>query len=146
MDPNIITLIAAIAALVVGIIAGKFIFAKDTRKRVDEAELQAQTLIKEAGLRAETIRKEKEIEAKERFVQLKAEHDRDVLERSRKVSDSENRLRQKEQALNQKVEQLERRRHAGVLHDLDRLEDLRGREAELRMFAPRCRPFAGAFR
>jgi len=80
MDLNIITLIIAVAALVVGIIAGKFIFAKDTRKRIEEAELQAQTLIKEAQLRAETVRKEKELEAKERFVQLKAEHEREVLE------------------------------------------------------------------
>ncbi len=108
MDLNIITLIVALAALVVGIIAGKFIFAKDTRKRIDEAELQAQTLIKEAELRAETIRKEKELSAKERFVQLKSEHDREILERNRKMGESENRLRQKEQSLNQKTEQLER--------------------------------------
>ena len=108
MDLNIITLIAALAALVVGIIAGKFIFAKDTRKRIDEAELQAQTLIKEAELRAETIRKEKELSAKERFVQLKSEHDREILERNRKMGEGENRLRQKEQALSQKTEQLER--------------------------------------
>ena len=99
MDPNIITLIAAIAALVVGIIAGKFIFAKDTRKRVEEAELQAQTLIKEAQLRAETVRKEKELEAKERFVQLKVDHEKEVLERNRKVVEGENRIRQKEQAI-----------------------------------------------
>ena len=84
MDPNIITIIIAIIALVAGIIAGKFIFAKDTRKRVEEAESQAQSLIREAGLRAETIRKEKELEAKERFVQLKAEHDREILDRNRK--------------------------------------------------------------
>ena len=69
MDPNIITIIIAIIALVAGIIAGKFIFAKDTRKRVEEAESQAQSLIREAGLRAETIRKEKEHESKERFLQ-----------------------------------------------------------------------------
>jgi ribonucrease Y len=106
MDPNIITIIAAIAALVVGIIAGKFIFAKDTRKRIEEAELQAQTLIKEAGLRAETIRKEKELEAKERFVQLKGEHEREVLERNRKVGEGENRIRQKEQSVNQKTEMM----------------------------------------
>ena len=102
MDPYIITIIAAIAALVVGIIAGKLIFAKDTRKRVEEAELQAQTLIKEAELRAENIRKEKELEAKERFVQLKAEHEREVLERNRKVGEGENRIKQKEHTLNQK--------------------------------------------
>jgi len=108
MDPNIITLIAAIVSLLVGIIAGKFIFAKDTRKRVEEAELQAQTLIKEAELRAETVRKEKELEAKERFVQLKAEHEREVLERNRKVGESETRIKQKESGLNQKTEQLEK--------------------------------------
>jgi ribonuclease Y len=108
MDPYIITIIAAIAALVVGIIAGKFIFAKDTRKRIEEAELQAQTLIKEAELRAETIRKEKELEAKERFVQLKAEHEKEVLERNRKVAEGENRIKQKEHTVNQKTEQLER--------------------------------------
>jgi ribonucrease Y len=108
MDPYIITIIVAIVAIVVGIIAGKFIFAKDTRKRIDEAELQAQTLIKEAQLRAETVRKEKELEAKERFVQLKAEHEREVLERNRKVVEGENRIKQKEHTINQKTEQLER--------------------------------------
>jgi ribonucrease Y len=108
MDPNIIIIIVAVAALVVGIIAGKFIFAKDTRKRIEEAEMQAQTLIKEAELRAETVRKEKELEAKERFVQLKAEHEREVLERNRKVGEGENRIKQKELALNQKTEHLER--------------------------------------
>jgi ribonuclease Y len=134
MDSNIITLIVAIVALLAGIIAGKFIFAKDTRKRVDEAELQAQTLIKEAGLRAETIRKEKEIEAKERFVQLKADHDRDVLERTRKVSEGENRLRQKEQALNQKVEQLERqlKENDAIKQNLNRqIEVVSVKQAEL---------------
>jgi ribonuclease Y len=108
MDLSIITLIVAIVALVVGIIAGKFLFAKDTRKRIDEAELQAQTLIKEAELRAETVRKEKEIQAKERFVQLKGEHEREVLERNRKVVEGESRLKQKEHTLNQKIEQAER--------------------------------------
>lgn len=108
MELNILTLIVAFVALLAGIIAGKFIFAKDNRKRVEEADLQAKNLIKEAELRAETIRKEKEISAKERFVQLKAEHEKEVAERNRKLSDGENRFRQKEQALNQKTEQLER--------------------------------------
>ncbi len=108
MDPNIITIIIAIVTLVAGIIAGKLIFAKDTKRKVEEAELHAQHLIKEAELRAETIRKEKELSAKERFVQLKSEHEREVLERNRKVVENENKIRQKEQSLNQKTEQLER--------------------------------------
>ena len=134
MDLNIITLIVAVAALVVGIIAGKFIFAKDTRKRVDEAELQAQTLIKEAQLRSETLKKEKELEAKERFVQLKAEHDREVLDRNRKVQEGENRVKQKELAINQKTEQLERqiKENDAIKQNLNRqIEVVNGKQAEL---------------
>lgn len=108
MELSIVTLIVAVVALLMGVVAGKFIFAKDTQKKVEEAEAHAQNLIKEAELRAETIRKEKELAAKEKFVQLKAEHDRDVLERSRKLGESEARIRQKEQSLNQKTESLER--------------------------------------
>ena len=74
MDPNLIYIIIGVSALIVGIIAGKFIFAKNTRKQIEEAEIQAQAILKEAEIRSETIRKEKELEAKERFVQLKSEH------------------------------------------------------------------------
>src|SRR6476620_2676765 len=134
MDLNIITLIVAVAALLVGIIAGKFIFAKDTRKRVEEAELQAETLIKEAKLRAETLRKEKEVEAKERFVQLKAEHEKEVLERNRRVVEGENRLKQKENNLNQKMEQLERqvKENDAIKQNLKRqIEVVNVKQAEL---------------
>jgi len=134
MDPYIITIIAAIAALVVGIIVGKIIFAKDTRKRVEEAELQSQTIIKEAELRAQTIRKEKELEAKERFVQLKAEHEREVLERNRKVVEGENRIKQKEHTLNQKTEQLERqvKENDAIKQNLNRqIEVVNLKQAEL---------------
>jgi ribonuclease Y len=134
MDLNIITLIVAVAALLVGIIAGKFIFAKDTRKRIEEAELQAQTLIKEAQLRAETVRKEKELEAKERFVQLKSEHEREVIERNRRVADGENRVKQKELQINQKTEHLERqiKENDAIKQNLNRqIEVVNTKQAEL---------------
>lgn len=108
MDPIIYLIISAVVALVVGIIAGKFIFAKDTKKQVEEAELQAQTILKEAELRAETIKKEKQLEAKERFVQLKSEHEREVNDRNRKISEAENRIKQKEISINQKEASLEK--------------------------------------
>jgi ribonuclease Y len=134
MELSIVTLIIAVVALLVGIIAGKFIFAKDTKKKVDEAELHAQNLIKEAELRAETVRKEKELAAKEKFVQLKAEHDKEVLERNRKLGESENRLRQKEQSINQKTEQLERqiKENNAIKENLNRqLEVVGVKQAEL---------------
>ena len=108
MDQTLVLIIAAPVALIVGLIAGKFIFAKNTQKQIDEANLQAQNILKEAELRAETIKKEKQLEAKERFVQLKAEHEREVNDRNRKISESENRAKQKEISINQKEAALDK--------------------------------------
>ena len=108
MDQTIVLIITGAVALIVGLIAGKFIFAKNTQKQVDEAHLQAQNILKEAELRAETVKKEKQLEAKERFVQLKAEHEREVNERNRKVSESESRAKQKEITINQKEAALDK--------------------------------------
>src|SRR3712207_1122511 len=134
MDLNIFTLIVAVVALLVGIIAGKFIFAKDTKKRVDEAEQHAQNLIREAELRAETVRKEKELAAKERFVQLKADFDKEVLERNRKLSQEENRVKQREISINQKTEQLDRqiKENDAIKQNLNRqIEVVNVKQAEL---------------
>jgi ribonucrease Y len=108
MTPDILNIIIGVGALLVGIILGKLLFARNTRKKIEEAELQSQTILKEAELRAETIRKEKELEAKEKFVQMKSAHDREVNDRSRKINDSENRIRQKEQSINQKEASLDK--------------------------------------
>ena len=134
MELNILTLIIAVVALLAGIIAGKLIFAKDTSRKITEAEQQAQTLIKEAELRAETIKQKKEVEAKERFVQLRSEHEKDVLERNRKVGEAEGRIKQKEHSLNQKMEQLERqvKENDAIKQNLNRqIEVVTARQAEL---------------
>ncbi|MCP9752132.1 ribonuclease Y [Ferruginibacter sp. HRS2-29] len=108
MDSTIIYIIIGVAALVVGVILGKIIFAKNTEKQLQEAEIQAQKIIAESQLKADTYKKERELEAKERFVQLKADHEREVLQRTQKVVESENRIKQKEQSLNSKEGNLEK--------------------------------------
>src|SRR5687768_10452680 len=109
MDQNILfAIIGSVGGLIIGIIAGKFIFAKNTKKQIADAETQAQNIIKEAELRGETFKKEKELEAKERFVQMKSNHDKEVFEKNKKINDSENRIRQKEQSINQKESNLDK--------------------------------------
>lgn len=108
MDQTVLSIIIGVIALIAGIVAGKLLFAKDTSKKLAEAEQQAQVLIKEAEIRAETIKKEKQLEAKERFVQLKAEHEKEVLERNRKLSEAENRIKQKENSVTQKEQALDK--------------------------------------
>src|SRR6187455_354857 len=108
MDPIIISIITGVVALVGGILAGKAIFAKDTRRQVEEAEQQARKTVADAQLVAENLKKEKLLEAKEKFVQLKSEHDREVLEKNRKIGESENRIKQKEVSATQKEVSLEK--------------------------------------
>jgi ribonuclease Y len=93
---------------VVGILGGKVLFAKNTQSRVDEAEQQAKKIVNDATTAAENLKKERLLEAKEKFVQLKAEHDKEVLEKNRRANDAESRIKQKEQTINQKLENLDK--------------------------------------
>lgn len=126
MELNTLSYIIGAVALLIGIVAGKFIFAKDQQRKIDQAEQQAKKTIADAQTHAENLKKEKLLEAKERFVQLKAEHDKEVLDRNRKLSDSESRIRQKEQSINQKVDQLEKQ-----LKDNDAIKDNLNRQIEV---------------
>jgi ribonuclease Y len=101
-------IIAGAIALVIGIIAGKFLFAKNTTKKIEDAEAQAKKLVSDAHITAENLKKEKLLEAKEKFVQLKAEHEKEVLEKNRRANDGESRIKQKEQSINQKLENLDK--------------------------------------
>lgn len=122
MDSNIISIIIGIAALVIGLILGKIIFAKNTKKQIEEAEQQAQKIIADGQLQAENLKKEKLLEAKEKFVQLKAEHDKEVLQRNQKIIEGESRIKQKEQSLNQKDQNLEKqiKENEGIKETLNR--------------------------
>ncbi len=105
---SLLPIIVGIIALIVGIILGKVLFAKNTKQIIETAEQQAQGILSEAGKQAETLKKEKLLEAKENFVQLKSEHDKQVFQRNQKLSENENRLKQKEQSVSQKDQQIER--------------------------------------
>lgn len=126
MDSTIIYIIIGAAALLVGILLGKLVFAKNTQKKIEEAEIQSQKIIAEGQLKAETFKKEKELEAKERFVQLKAEHDKEVMQRNQKINEGENRIRQKEQSLNSKEGNLEKQ-----LKENDAIRENLNRQTEI---------------
>ena len=108
MEPNILSIIIGAIALIIGILLGKFIFAKNTKKQIQDAEQQAQKIIADGQLQAENLKKEKLLEAKEKFVQLKSDHDREVLQRTQKSNEADNRIKQKEQSINQKEQNLDK--------------------------------------
>jgi ribonuclease Y len=104
----IIPIITGIVAALAGLGLGKLIFAKNAQAKVEEAQKQAEQILSDAQFKAENLKKERLLEAKEKFVQLKADHDRETLEKNRKINDAENRIKQKEQSINQKMENLDK--------------------------------------
>jgi ribonuclease Y len=108
MEPNILSILIGGVSLIVGTVLGKVFFAKNTKKTVEDAKSEAQKIVSDAQSQAETLKKEKILEAKEKFVQMKADHEKDVLVRTQKLSESENRIKQKEQSLNQKDANIEK--------------------------------------
>src|SRR6185312_10577294 len=105
---QLLPIIVGVVALLAGIILGKILFAKNTKQLLETAKEQAQQIISDAHSKAETLKKEKQLEAKEHFVQLKAEHEKAVLQRNQKLNDAESRIKQKEQSINQKDQNVER--------------------------------------
>jgi len=108
MDSTLITTIAAVAALIIGILLGKVIFAKSTQQKIADAELQAQKIIAEGQMTAENLKKDRLLEAKEKFLHLKSEHEKETMQRNQKLADAENRIKQKEQVVVLKTESLQK--------------------------------------
>jgi len=67
-------------------------------------------IVKDAEAEAEVIRKDKILQAKEKFLQLKAEHEQEINERSSKLVLAENRFKQKDMALSQRIEETQRKK------------------------------------
>lgn len=119
-------IIVGAVALAIGILLGKLIFAKNTQRKIQDAEDQAKRIVAEGQLSAETLKKDKLLEAKEKYLQMKSEHEKEVLQRNQKLSESENRIKQKEQSLNQKNEQIQKQ-----VAENESIKENLGRQIEL---------------
>ncbi len=104
----IITALLVVAALIIGIFISKSIFSKNTKNQVAEAELQAAKIIEDAKVQTETLKEKKLLEVKEKFLQLKTEHEKETLQKNQKINETESRLKQKEQSLNDKNQSLQK--------------------------------------
>ena len=68
-------------------------------------------IIKEAETEAEVIKKNKLLEVKEKFLNKKADLEKEVALRNQKIQQAENKLKQREMVLNQKQDEVQRKRN-----------------------------------
>ncbi len=106
MTTGMMTVIIALASAVVAVVVYAIvsnILAKNG------ATHKAKAIIDKATLDAEIIKKERMLQAKEKFIQLKSEHDRAVNKRNQEVAQSENRAKQIEQNLQNQQREVEKK-------------------------------------
>ena len=96
-----ILIIVLIALIVITGVSSYFIISK--------AMARKSAILKEAEAEGEMIKKERILQAKEKFIQLKSEHDRVVNERNQKIAQSEQRTKQLESTLHQQQEELNKK-------------------------------------
>ena len=104
-----IEIMISIAALLGGSAIGWFVTHTATKGKV-------RSTLKKAEEDAENLKRNKLLEAKEKFINMKAEFEKEVAERNSKIQQSENRaqqnevrLQQKEQSLNQRQSEIQRK-------------------------------------
>lgn len=109
METWIWIVIAAVAALIVGLAAGNFIQKKSTQARMGRAEEAANKILEDAKNRAEVLSKERISEAKDEVHRLRSECDADCKERRNEVTRLEKRVLQREEQIDKKMSSLEAR-------------------------------------
>lgn len=95
-----------VLALIAGLVAGGLITATLLRKAIEK---KSEHILKDAEEKAEMIRKDKNLQAKEKFLQMKADYENTFQEKNKEILKNENRLKQKEASLSQKFEELQRK-------------------------------------
>lgn len=96
MDSTILIIIMGLAGVAVGFGIAKFIEKANVSNLIKNAKKEAASILKEASLQAENTKKDKILQAKEKFIELKAEHEQVILAREKKVGEVEKRARDKE--------------------------------------------------
>jgi ribonucrease Y len=89
-------------------IAGGFIIAKVMEKNnvsnmIKNAKKEASSVLRDANVEAENIKKDKILQAKEKFLELKSEHEQVILSRDKKVAEVEKRIRDKESQISSEL-------------------------------------------
>jgi ribonucrease Y len=109
MDNITIFVITGVISIAVGAVAGYFFSRKVLKKYEEEAEEKANLILKEAEINAENLKKDKILEAKEKFLKLKTEFDEDANKKKNLLISNENKLKQREQNVSKQMEQSQRK-------------------------------------
>ena len=109
MEPTLLIPIAAGASLIFGLLFGTIIYQRKIRKNKQNNEEKARLIIREAEIQAENLKKDRILEAKEKYLKIKQEFEEEANRRKNQIISNEQKIKQREAQLSKELEQIKRK-------------------------------------
>ncbi|MGB2342330.1 MAG: ribonuclease Y [Flavobacteriaceae bacterium] len=104
MTTTILIVASSVGGLLLGLMIMQIIQKNRSSSIIKKSEQQARRIIKKSHQESDRIKKEKMLQAKERFIELKSDHEKVISSREKKIIEVENRIRDKEKNLNKELQ------------------------------------------
>lgn len=109
MGESIFIIIAGILGLVLGAVVTALLLRSNNKKLEEEAKDKAKSIVREAEINAEAIKKDRILEAKEKYLKMKSEFEDEMNKKKNIIITNENKIKQREQVLNKELERVKRK-------------------------------------
>ena len=104
MTATIYLISSGVGGLFLGLIIMQIVQKRNSLSIIKKSEQQARRIIKKAHQESDRIKKDKMLQAKERFIELKTDHEKVITQREKKLVDTENQIHEKDKTLNKEVQ------------------------------------------
>lgn len=105
----ILILVVALAALGAGYFTGRYIFKRSLTKLKEEAQEEADRIIKDAKQEGENEKQNKLLEAKEKYLQQQSDLEKETNERNNKLNEREKSVKQREDEVSEREEAIQKK-------------------------------------
>ncbi|RLB76217.1 MAG: ribonuclease Y [Deltaproteobacteria bacterium] len=109
MQTDIVTIIFVLVALAAGVFLGMILRRKLSESSINNAKVEAEKLVSDAGREADALRKEATLQAKDVVLQAKTDWEQEVRGLRKELQGHEARLQQKEEGLERKLDHVEKK-------------------------------------
>lgn len=137
MELTIISVVGLCLTVVLSLLFGNLLYKRRMAKTKKHLEEKSRTIVREAELQAENIKKDKIIEAKEKLLKMKQEFEEEANRKKNQIIHNEQKIKQREAQISRELEQL-KRKEAEVTEEKESLnvqmEHVRKRKEELDKF------------
>ena len=96
-------IIGIVVGLAIGFAIAKFLEKSNVSTLIKNAKKEAGSILRDAKSEAEAEKKNKLLQAKEKFLELKSEHEKEILSKDKKMAEAEKRTRDKESQISNEL-------------------------------------------